>query len=139
LSTYVDTSTLLKLLIDEPGTAGATRIWNAAPALSSVTLVRVEARAGLAAAARSGRLRNAQHRHAKQQLTQLLDQLDEVEISVDLIRIAEDLAEQESLRGYDAVHLAAALLTGATLMTSADVRLLAAAARRGLEVADPTA
>ena len=47
------------------------------------------------------------------------------------------LAEHEALRGYDAVHLGAALLVGATVFSSADTHLCGAAARRGLHIANP--
>lgn len=47
-----------------------------------------------------------------------------------------DLAEEESLRAYDAVHLAAALTVEATVLSSADADLTAAG-RRGLHVAKP--
>jgi uncharacterized protein len=47
--------------------------------------------------------------------------------------------EDEGLRDYDAVHLAAALVVEATVFTSADAALCAAAARRGLHIADPLA
>jgi predicted nucleic acid-binding protein len=45
----------------------------------------------------------------------------------------------EALRGYDAVHLAAALFMEARILTSADTDMCAAASRRGLHVANPIA
>lgn len=47
------------------------------------------------------------------------------------------MAEDEGLRGDDAVHLAAAPSVGATVMSSADTDLCDAAERRGLHVANP--
>ncbi len=49
---------------------------------------------------------------------------------------AADLAERDGLRGYDAVHLAAALAVHADAMASGDRRLCAAAAEHGLHVAN---
>jgi uncharacterized protein len=138
LSTYFDTSTLLKLLIDEPGSVRAQRLWTQAGAAASVTLIRVEARAGLAAAHRGGRLSTADHDRAKDRLGLLLDQLTELDVTEALMAMASQLAEDEALRAYDAVHLAAALLAGSEVLTSADARLLEAASRQGLLVADPT-
>ncbi len=57
--TYVDTSTLLKVVVAEEGSDRATRIWEAADALTAVALIMVEARAALAAAQRGGRLTSA--------------------------------------------------------------------------------
>ena len=49
--TYVDTSTLIKLIVDEEGSDRAELIWQSADSVASVSLVVVEARAALAAAA----------------------------------------------------------------------------------------
>jgi predicted nucleic acid-binding protein len=135
--TYVDTSSLLKLLIEEDGSERVELIWDTADVLASSALIVVEGRAALAAAARRGRLSASQHREAKGELAVLADELSIVEVTEPLIAEAADLAEHEALRGYDAVHLAAALVIGAELVASADVALCDAAARRGLHVANP--
>lgn len=135
--TYVDTSTLLKLVIDEDGSERAGTIWTSADTVASVALTIVEARAALAAGRRGGRLTAKQHAEAKAELDTLLAELHVVEPTGPLIAAAADLAEAEALRGYDAVHLAAAVLIEATVLTSADAELCAAAQRRGLHVANP--
>lgn len=135
--TYVDTSSLLKLVIDEEGSDRVGVIWEAADALASAALIMVEGRAALAAAARGARLSAVQHRKAKAEFTALIDGLTTVEVTEALIADAAELAEQEALRGYDAVHLAAALTVQATVLTSADSGLCDAAQRWGLHVANP--
>jgi uncharacterized protein len=135
--TYVDTSSLLKLLIDEDGSERAGLIWDTADVLAAAALIVVEARAALAAAERVTRLTAAQHRQTKVQLVALVDELTIVEVTEQLITEAADLAEAEALRGYDAVHLAAALTIEAEIVTSADAALCDAASRRGLHVANP--
>jgi uncharacterized protein len=135
--THVDTSTLLKLIVDEEGSERAELIWQSSESVASVSLVVVEARAALAAAARGGRLTPAQHRAAKTELVALVDDLHLVEATTDLITEAADLAEAEALRGYDAIHLAAAIRVGAEVLTSADTALCDAAARQGLHAANP--
>lgn len=135
--TYVDTSSLLKLLIDEDGSESAGLLWDTADAVASVALVVVEARAALAAAERGARLTSAQHQEAKAELTVLVDELTIVRITDDLVVLAAEVAEHELLRGYDAVHLAAAITIGADVLTSADSTLCEAAERRGLHVANP--
>ena len=134
---YLDTSTLIKLLIDEPGSDRAAQLWDSADRLVSVGLIELEARAALAAAERAKRLTGAEHRRAKTSLTAHLDQVDIIEVTAQLITAACDLAESEGLRGYDAVHLAAAVVVGVDAFTSADADLCAAAARHGLSVANP--
>ena len=135
--TYIDTSTLLKLIIDENGSERALTIWSTADAVASVNLIVVEARAALAAAKRVRRLTEAQHRSAVAQLEALVSDLHIVPVTVELVASAAELADEEGLRGHDAVHLAAALTVEATVLSSADTALCAAAARRGLHIANP--
>ncbi len=135
--TYIDTSTLLKLIIDEVGSDRAVTIWTSAETITSVSLSTVEAKAALAAAKRGRRLTNQQHAAANKELDALLADLHIVQATEELILDAARLAENEALRGYDAVHLAAALRVGAALLASADADLCAAAERQGLHVANP--
>lgn len=137
--TYVDTSTLLKLVIEEPGSEQAEVIWRAADALVCVKLGYVEARAALAAAHRARRLTLHQHRAARQSLELLWNQVSLAEVSDGVIARAADLAEELGLRGYDAVHLAVAAELDVVVFSSADRQLCAAAAALGMHVADPTA
>lgn len=60
-----------------------------------------------------------------------------VEITESLVDDAAALAEDEALRGDNALHVAAALTVEATVLTSADDDLCAAGLRRGLHVANP--
>ena len=135
--TYVDTSTLIKLLIDEVGTIEAGLIWDEPDVLVSARIGHVEARAALAAARRQGRISVDVFRNAVDGLEVLWSQLSVVEIDDDLMRLAGDLAVAHSLRGYDAVPLAAAQLVGADVFSSADSRLCAAASSSGFHVANP--
>lgn len=135
--TYVDTSSLLKLLVEEDGSELTVLLWDSADALASVGLVVVEGRAALAAAHRGGRLSTSQHRRARNEFGTLLDELTIVEVTEELIEAAAELAENEGLRGYDAVHLAAALTVDATVLSSADTALCDAAERCGLHVSNP--
>jgi predicted nucleic acid-binding protein len=135
--TYVDTSTLIKLLIDEVGTAEAGKIWDEPDVLVSVRIGHVEARAALAAAHRQGRITTTVLRAATAGLEVLWSQLSVVEVDDALMRLAGDMATTHGLRGCDAVHLAAAQLVGAEVFSSADVRLCAAASTSGFHIANP--
>jgi predicted nucleic acid-binding protein len=135
--TYVDTSTLLNLIIDENGSERAMTIWSSADAVASVNLIVVEARAALAAAHRGRRLTAAQLRSAIAELGALTSELHIVPVTDELVASAAELADAEGLRGYDAIHLAAALTIDATVFTSADAALCAAASRHGLHIANP--
>jgi predicted nucleic acid-binding protein len=135
--TYVDTSTLVKLLIDEAGTADAARIWDGADVLVIARIGHVEARAALAAARRLGRITPTVERSAVASLADLWSQVAIVELDERLMETAGDLAAKHGLRGYDAVHLGAALVVGVDVFASADRRLCAAARAEGFHVTPP--
>jgi uncharacterized protein len=135
--TYVDTSTLIKLLIDEVGTHEAGQIWDEPDVLVAARFGHVEARAALGAARRQGRISNDVFRSAVEGLEVLWSQVSIVEIDETLMRLAGDLATTHGLRGYDAVHLAAAHLVGAGVFSSADHHLCSAASTCGFHVANP--
>jgi len=136
--TYVDTSVLLKLLVDdEIGMEAAQRLWLESDFVVCAEFGYAEARAALAAARRSGRLDADGLSTAKAQFATLWAQVDVVPVATALVLAAGDLAEVEGLRGYDAVHLAAALASQATVVASADTQLLAAAQRHQIDVSNP--
>ncbi|MCI0635809.1 MAG: type II toxin-antitoxin system VapC family toxin, partial [Actinobacteria bacterium] len=105
---YFDTSALVPLIVAESGSSAARELWDEASRVTSVRLVYPEARAALAQARREGRLTTRQLRSAVRALHDLYVQLDVVEIDEVLAHHAGELAEALGLRGYDAVHLAAA-------------------------------
>jgi uncharacterized protein len=135
--TYIDTSVLMKVFIDEAGTAESEQIWLRASALVCAEIGYVEIRAALSAARRASRIEQSAYEAAKFELEELWAQVEIVAISEAIIRSAGDLAESSRLRGYDAVHLAAAVEVRATVMASADKALCEAAAALGLHVANP--
>lgn len=136
--TYVDTSILIKLLIDdEPYRPESERLWLDSDYVVCAEIGYVEARAALAAARRHGRIGAPSLRTATEQLERLWEQISIVVVDTALVRAAGDVAERDALRGYDAVHLAAAIIGRVTVVASADRELVAAARRRGLGVAQP--
>jgi predicted nucleic acid-binding protein len=134
-SAYFDTSALVKTLIRESGSATAERAWEAALWWHAGRAAHVETCAALAAARRQRRISAAEHVAAKDALAFVWPKVRVVELSAAVMNLASDLAEREGLRGYDAIHLASALRV-ADVIVSADVELLAAAQRSGLQVID---
>jgi len=134
---YFDTSAIVPLIVAEAGSARAARVWNEADRVVSARLVYPEGRAALAQAQRLGRMTPRQLRGAVRELGALYDQLDMVEVDDELARRAGHLAETHGLRGYDAVHLAAAhRINDADLVVVAGDRpLLVAASTDGLMTA----
>ena len=70
-------------------------------------------------------------------LDDLWTQLGVVDVTIDLATSAGVVAEREALRGYDAVHLATALLVDADVFATTDAELCDAALRNGMSVANP--
>ncbi len=136
--TYFDTSILMKLLIDdEVFRAESERLWLESDFAMCAEIGYTEARAALAAVRRNKRLTAARLRTAKDELELLWEQLTVVVVDTELVRAAGDIAGRDALRGYDAVHLAAAIAGRVTVVASADRQLVAAARRRGFAVAEP--
>lgn len=105
---YFDTSALIPLLVEEPTSTAVAGLWDEATRVVSVRLIYPEGRAALAQARRMGRLTANQLKSAVAELAALDRQLDHVELTAALAARAGQLAEDHALRGYDAVHLAAA-------------------------------
>jgi uncharacterized protein len=126
---YLDTSAIVPLLIEQPGSARCRRIWDSAD---------VEAAAALAQAARLDRITDAQRAAATNLLDRAWAALDVLPVEESLVREAAALTVDFPLRGYDAVHCAAALRLADVGVTavSGDQQLLAAWRNRGLAVVD---
>ena len=135
---YFDTSALIPLLVEEPGSHRATTVWDWADHVTSVRLIYAEARAALAQAARLCRLDPARLRTAIGGLDDLYRQLDLIDVDDQLVRRAGILAEQHALRGYGAIHLAGAehLADENTILVAGDRALRTAAGTLGLAVTD---
>ena len=135
---YFDTSAMMPLLIAEAGSARAASLWDSADRVVSVRLVYPETRAALAQAERLGRLTARHLRVAVTGFDTLFEEMDLVKVDDALARRAGELAEARQLRGYDAVHLAAAdrVRDPNVVVIAGDGALLEAAAAEGLAVAE---
>jgi len=140
LIVYFDTSAIVPIVIEEPSSMVVSRLWDEADRVVSSRLVYAEGRAALAMARRLDRLDERGLREAVDDFESLHPQLDVIEVTDGLIRDAGGLAEQLSLRGYDAVHLASARLVDDpdVVLAAGDQSLLAAAGALGIATADLT-
>ena len=126
---YLDASAIVRLVLEEPGSEALLVYLHEHPvrvtsALSTAEVVRAVRRSG----GTLDRLVRA---------TAVLDRIDRVDLSRDLLRRAGEL-EPPSLRTLDAIHLATALEVGPLAgFVAYDVRLAAAAAAYGLTVEAP--
>jgi uncharacterized protein len=138
---YFDTSAIVPVVVEEPTTRLCSRLWNESTRVVSVRLLYPEARAALARAQRMGRLTRSQLVTAVAELDSLLDEVDVIELGPDIARSAGELAQRYGLRGYDAVHLAAALAVADDdlVLVTGDADIAAAATSAGIAVLLTTA
>ena len=97
---YFDTSAIIPLIVNEPGSPVCERFWNDATQAVSSRLLYVEARAALARAHLLGRLSRGDLASCVESLNGIISQIASVEVTEDLVRTAGRLAEEEGLRGY---------------------------------------
>jgi predicted nucleic acid-binding protein len=135
---YFDTSAVVPLLVEEPGTDISLRVFLQAETLATVRMTFAEVSAALARASRLGRLTADAHDRALAELESVWAQMDVLDVNDDLVRAAGALARTHALRGYDAVHCAAALrvTSTSTVALAGDRDLLGAWQREGLQVLD---
>jgi uncharacterized protein len=131
---YLDSSALIKLVIDEPGSEDVAMLWDGADAVTTSRVAHPEVRAALAAAHRDGRLEEEGHLVAKAAWEAFHQALRFVALTPQLEAEAGDLAERHELSGSAAIHLASALtLTEMPLIVATwDDRLLRAIQSVGL-------
>ncbi len=137
---YLDTSALIKLLVEEEDSDLVATLWDDSDAVATALLTYTEGRAALAAAGRQGRLCESDYAPAKHMMGRLFDQMFLLDFSRTTAWSAGELAERHALRGYDAVHLASAIaLAEDELVLATWDRGLAQAAREaGLQTAGIT-
>lgn len=128
-----DSSAIVKLVLVEEGSQLARLIWEDADAVQATRLARVEAASAVAAARRARRIRRVGEARAHAELDAAWQAVVAIELDDVLEARAMALAKTHTISGTDAVHLAAAVETGAILLTW-DRRLAAAAGAEGLAV-----
>ncbi|HLS65247.1 MAG TPA: type II toxin-antitoxin system VapC family toxin [Ruania sp.] len=137
---YLDTSAVVPLMVQEPSSATCTEVWEKANRVLGTRLVYVEATAALAMAVRTGRIDANSRLAAQDVLEQLWQSIDVLEVDESLMKHAAWAAGHYDLRGYDAVHYAAAhsARDDDLVAVSADQRLIAAWMDSGLATLDTT-
>ena len=134
---YFDSSALVKLVVEEPGSDLVSHLWDGCDAALSSRLAYPEVRAALASAGRNHDLTEDEVSAATQGWDRFWAAARPVELTATVERNAGNLAQQHVLRGADAVHLASVLAIRAPELIVAvwDQRLHAAVMAEGLLVA----
>ncbi|NLE99981.1 MAG: type II toxin-antitoxin system VapC family toxin [Anaerolineales bacterium] len=134
---YLDASALVKRYVAELGSPEVGHVISSADVVGTATISRPEVAAALARAARTGALTEEEASACLQVFRAEWPNLMRVQVTEMVVTRADALAWEHGLRGYDAVHLAAASLwqdglgEGVTFSTF-DRRLWEAAGRAGL-------
>ena len=103
---YLDTSALVKLIVQEPGSAVVDGLAAAAEYAVSSVIAYAECRSAIARAAKAGRIDGAA---AVRSLDQVWGAVQTLDVDARLSARAGELASVHLLRGMDALHLASAL------------------------------
>ncbi|MGQ9498680.1 MAG: type II toxin-antitoxin system VapC family toxin [Desulfotomaculales bacterium] len=119
---YLDTSALVKLYVHEQGSETVRKLVDAASVVATSKVAYPEARAALARGFREGLLAEKDYRLVVAALQHDWPRYLALEVSDSLAWLAGELAEKHRLRGFDAIHLAAAV----TLKTQVKSRVVAA-------------
>lgn len=109
MTLYLDTSALVKRYVSERGSLDLIALTSAAEATATSLVTRAEVAAALARAVRVGIIDIESGRRAQRRFSREWPNLARIPITEALVFRAETLAWDHGLRGYDAVHLAAAL------------------------------
>jgi predicted nucleic acid-binding protein len=137
---YLDTSSLLKLYLEEEGRAEVVALRQHARVVSTSLVAYAEARAGLARARRDGRVTADKYDATLNAFQGDWSTFLAGEVTEPLVRLAGDLAAKHFLRGFDAIHLASAVtlqneLDEPVTFSASDGRLVEAAELEGLTAA----
>lgn len=136
---YLDTSALVKLYVEEEGSATVREAITRAETVVTNVIAYVEACAAFARRRREGGLSRGDYRRTIQELQSDWDHYLLLEVTNELIRRAADLAAIHPLRAYDAMHLASAKvlqerLQGPMFFACWDSNLSVSAKREGLNL-----
>jgi len=136
---YLDASALVKRYVAEPGSAAVESLIGGAQAVGTGVLSRAEVAAALAKAAGAGLVTRESAAKALQAFNADWEHMIRLQVSEPLVARAASLAWEHGLRGYDAVHLATALvwremLGGPVSVATYDRQLWRSAQASGLSV-----
>jgi predicted nucleic acid-binding protein len=107
---YLDASALVKVFLDEVGSAEVREIWESELVVSTSELAQTELACAVAAAIRHRRLRPARLDPAILDGTALWRRAEAVAVDASLVRSASSLGVRHALRALDAIHVASALV-----------------------------
>lgn len=139
MNLYLDTSALAKRYVEEPGSKDVLDWMDLADTIGTGLITRAEVAAAITRATRMKHLTEQVSAKALNKFRQEWVDFHRIPINEELIARADFLACQHGLRGYDAIHLAAALIWQEALMlpvtlATYDQELASAGRKSGLTI-----
>lgn len=136
---YADTSALVKLFVKEEWADETREILKGAQIMGTGVLTRAELVAALARGMRRGYLLVEEAEEARRRLREVWQSWARLAVDERVVSLAEEMAWEHGMRGYDAVHLATALVWQEGIghpvtLTTFDRELWEAARERGMKV-----
>jgi predicted nucleic acid-binding protein len=116
MNLYLDTSALIKRYVEEPGSEDVLDWMDLADTIGTGLVTRAEVAAAITRAMRMNHLTEQVSVKALSKFRQEWVDFHRIPVNEELIARADFLACQHGLRGYNAVHLAAALIWQEALM-----------------------
>jgi len=136
---YLDTSSLVKLYVEEVGSTAIKNLRGLARGIATSLVTYAETRSALARAHAGLRLDDDAYRLGLEAFRGEWQSVLVRDVTRPIVLFAGDLAEKHLLRGFDAIHLASALTLQVEFdepvtFSAADDRLTSAAAAEGLPI-----
>ena len=136
---YLDTSSLVKLYVEESGSAIVRDVTQKAAVIATSKIAYAEARAAFARKQRDDGFSITALRKIVEDLNRDWESYFIIEVTDGIIRAAGDIAEKYLLRGFDSIHLASAVnlkgkIMGEVFFSSTDSKLNRAAGKEGIKV-----
>jgi predicted nucleic acid-binding protein len=106
---YLDTSSLVKLYVEETASAVVEGLVRSAEAAATSLVAYAEASAAFARRFREKAFSSRDYKRMRSQFDSDWKNYLSIHVTFEIVRMAGDLAEKHALRGFDAIHLASAL------------------------------
>ena len=139
---YLDTSALVKRFIAENGSEIVGQMLSGGEPPATSKIAYAEVYAALGRRHREGALSSRRYAQACKSFEADWKAYVRVDLRDEVLQLARDLIKRRPLRGFDAIHLASALVLGRELgepmmFVAADARVLAAAEAENLRAMNP--
>ena len=135
---YLDTSSLVKLYVEEEASLKIETLVRSSEATATSIVSYAEARAAFARRFREKSFTSDEHDRIKEFFDKDWRNYFILNLTQDMVKLAGNLAEKYALRGFDSIHLASALILQQEVSTSVvfscfDSKIEKAAMREGLD------